>query len=354
MNRPQPADLMILLLLFFFQTQLTALSSSAAPLFQEKRAVSDLDFVPRDLKSKYYAENWNFMLRLNGNINMIFSFGISDIGGIKERTSNAKIHLVLADGRTYSINREYPYKLIFYEKDRIDFRLHKDRNYWFKGSVDSTISLRLKTEKGGTEYDVLLTLSGILTGVPPKLLFREGGHEFGAGLLIASASVSGYISINNEKIAVTGQAFMDHVWQNFNAASLVKTGLKYSRATQNGVETAGLYVFRKKQGQAVGGNVVTIRDGKLQAWSPTGFEAGRPLTLRKTATDSQFRFFDAGGMEPSSNVIAFDRIMLSYSVLDETTPFLKSVAKSVFGTEIIEFVASDKAGGQAVFGYHSN
>jgi hypothetical protein len=318
--------LLTVLILLFTTTSLLAQSPNGS-----FRDTTPEDFVAKNLPSKYYNELWTYHADLNEGIQMVMTFSINDFGSsFKERVTGGKLMVAWKDGKSYVVNKEYSPTDLISEAENYYLRLHPERNYWAKGSLDGEHRLYYKTEKNGVKYDVDITFYDIAQG---KALgdgvYEIGSHELGLTIPIPHASVKGYIAINDDTVQVNGTGYMDHLYQNNLTTNLIDTS------------------FRVKQGDDVNGfyfHFLKIKSGKLRSTIGygVGYNNGMPHLLSpsginikesKDDLDSKVVF---GTYQDGEIEVTSETLLNKYSLINELGSVQKFFVKKVIGGELIE------------------
>lgn len=289
------------------------------------------DFVAKNLPSKYYNELWTYHANLNEGIQLVVTFSINDFGSsFKERVTGGKLMVAWKDGNSYVVNKEYsPDDLISEAKDHY-LRLHPERNYWVKGSLDNEHRLFYKTQKNGVKYDIDITFYDIAQG---KALgdgeYKIGSHKLGLTIPMPHASVKGYVSINDDTVEVSGTGYMDHLYQDNLTTDLIDTSYR----VKQGDEENGFYLhflkIKNNHSRSTIGYGVGYKNGMAYLLSPSAIEVKRSNDDLDSKT-----IFDTY-QDGKIDVEAY-KLLNKYSLINELGSVQKFFVKKVVGGELLE------------------
>lgn len=293
------------------------------------------DIQPKDLAAKYYIEQWTFHFKLNNDIQIVYTLSINDLGGFKERVGGAKIHAYWLNGKEYSVSKEYPYRDFYFDQATNEIGLNRERPYWMKGSLDSEFEVHFKTGKNGVNYDVHLTLTDIIKGqIKGNGIYKINEHELGIMSLITHANVSGTVAIDGDTLTVSGIGYADHVYQNFNSSNIIKSGFRFFSGNRYQGLT-GYILFIPKLEMPLG-FITQFSDKGLYYSQVDEFRSDKPIRIKGAKIDSNYEL----ALENNELVkLQINEKLLDYSIFDELSRFMKGIARRMFGTEIIEFIA---------------
>lgn len=304
----------------------------------EIRDVSDIDFKPRDLPSKYYSELWTYHFILNQDIHIVYTISLSDLGGFKERVGGAKLLVYWKNGRTYTINKEYPYEDFYYDEDINELGLNRSRPYWMRGSLDSTIDVSFKTGKDGINYDLRVQLSNIVKGKRRgDGEYRINGNQLGLSLLVAHSDVKGTAAIDGDTLSVEGFAYMDHQYQTFNSTKFISKGFRFKKGDHQNGMVGHLEFLKKNSSTPVLGYLLTIENGAstYQEISEINWEGN--IEIGGKSVGNTYALDTNSGKSLS---FSLDQVLMKYSMLSELGKFARALVRNLFGAEVMEFIAT--------------
>lgn len=298
------------------------------------------DFVAKNLPSKYYNELWTYHADLNDGIQLVVTFSINDFGSsFKERVTGGKLMVAWKDGNSYVVNKEYSPDDLISEAEDHQLKLHPERNYWAKGSLDNEHRLYYKTQKDGIKYDVDITFYDIAQG---KALgdgeYTIGSHKLGLTIPMPHANVKGFIAINDDTVQVSGTGYMDHLYQDNLTTDLIDTSYR----VKQGDDENGFYFhflkIKNNHSRSFIGYGVGYKNGMAYLISPSGIEVNRS----KGDLDLQtiFGTYQDGKIE----VEAYE-MLNKYSLINELGSVQKFFVKKVVGGELIEMHGNARING---------
>jgi hypothetical protein len=331
--------LLTVLILFLTTSSLIAQSPNGS-----FRDTTPEDFVAKNLPSKYYNELWTYHADLNEEIQMVLTFSINDFGSsFKERVTGGKLMVAWKDGQSYVVNKEYSPSDLISEAEDHYLRLHPERNYWAKGSLDGEHRLYYKTEKNGVKYDVDITFYDISQGKAlGDGIYKIGSHELGLTIPIPHASVKGYIAINDDTVQVNGTGYMDHLYQNNLTTELIDTSYRVKQG--NDIKGFYFHFLKIKTGRSRStiGYGVGYNNGLAHLISPSGIEVKRSTDY----LDSEVVY---GTYQDGDILVKVDDLLNEYSLINELSSVQRFFVKKVVGGELLEkhgtaYINNEKAG----------
>ncbi|MDZ7806573.1 MAG: hypothetical protein U5K71_05620 [Gracilimonas sp.] len=318
--------LLTVVILFSATTSLLAQSPKGS-----FRDTTPEDFVAKNLPSKYYNELWTYHADLNNGIQLVITFSINDFGSsFKERVTGGKLMVAWKDGQNYVVNKEYSPSDLISEAEDYYLRLHPERNYWAKGSLDDEHRLYYKTEKNGVKYDVDITFYDIAQGkAHGDGVYTIGSHQLGLTIPIPHASVKGYVAINDDTVQVNGTGYMDHLYQDNLTTDLIDTSYR----VKQGDDTNGFYFhflkIKSGRSRSTIGYGVGYKNGMAHLLSPSGIE----VKQSRDNLDSKVVY---GTYQDGNLSVTVENLLNEYSLINELGSVQKFFVKKVVGGELLE------------------
>jgi hypothetical protein len=297
------------------------------------RAAVLTDLKPHPSASKTYNEFWTYHFLLDGNIQVILNFSRVNLGSFKSPVCGADLTIMGYQGKNWTVAREYDKKNFVFADSSQGLRVHE--NIWFSGRLPESHQVHFATTKKNVSYYLDLDFSDIL----PGRVWGDGMFKFGGGdavgifIHIPSAKVKGRLGVNNDTVAVSGKAYMDHTFQTDLAPNLVSAGYRY--VSEDGPPEAGYFLdpAPKFERQPVGYGLKSL-NGELVLRKPQTLKvlSASKAMGSKVATAVEIAYQDGG-----KTVLNRSEDRLQQSVLHEFSGFSKMAIKSFMGGEILTF-----------------
>jgi hypothetical protein len=312
------------------------------------RAAVMTDLKPHSSSSKTYNEFWTYHFYLEGNIQIVLNFSRANLGSFKDPVCGADLTIMGFKGKNLTVAREYDKKNFTFSEGDHELRVHEKIS--FSGKLPDAHHVHFETSKKNVAYLLDLDFSDIL----PGKVWGDGMFKFGGGdavgifIHIPSATVKGKLAINQDTLAVTGRAYMDHTFQTDLAPHLVGSGFRF--VTQDGPLETG-YVLNplgKFDRQPVGYGLKMVNDN-LALRKPTALKAlstGKAKGM-KIATSLEITYQDGG-----KAVLNRSADRLQQSVLHEFSGFTKMAVKTFMGGEIYTFRGLGTVNGSQAMAYN--
>lgn len=292
--------------------------------------VSDLK--PHPSGSKTYNELWTYHFFLDGNIQAYLNFSRVNLGSFKDPVCGADLNLLGFKGRNYTVAREYDKKNFVFTEANHQLRVHE--NIWFQGKLPEAHRVYFSTRKKEVSYLVDLQFSDIVPGhVWGDGMFRLGSETVGIFIHIPRARVTGRIAVDQDTVAVSGLAYMDHTFQTALAPRLVDGGYRY--ISQGPDLEVGYFLDPDREyGSAPLGYGLRRQGGTFTLLKPSALVApakGKALGVQvPTRLEVTFADGTKSALERKS-----DRLQQSY--LHEFSGIAKMAIKRFMGGEIMAF-----------------
>ncbi|MDB5103399.1 MAG: hypothetical protein JWP91_1088 [Fibrobacteres bacterium] len=306
------------------------------------------DLKPHSSSSKTYNEFWTYQFFLDGNVQAVLNFSRVNLGSFKAPVCGADFTLLGFKGRNYSVAREYEKRNFVFTDSNQGLRVHE--KIWFDGTLPETHHVRFATTKKEVSYYLDLTFTDILPGkVWGDGMFRFGASDaMGIFVHIPSAKVTGRLAINQDTVAVSGTAYMDHTFQTDLAPALVGAGFRY--VTQGGsLETGYLMDPAGKFERIPVGYGLRNTGGTMTLLKPAAMKvvsANRALGAR-VATVLEIQYQDG-----SKSTVRRSEDRFQQSTLHEFSGFSKIAIKGFMGGEILTFKGLGKLNGSQSVAYN--
>lgn len=277
----------------------------------QTRFVNDGDFEARNLPGKFYTEYWEYSFVLNESILLNYTFFISDIGAIRDRTIGVRMVIVIPGRKPHVVNKDYEPRHFQHRPERFFLRPHPQRDFVASGPIDSVHHLLFKTGRRQHEYHVQLWMKNIIPGIVTDSpdAHPELGN-FNLFTLIADSEVNGFIVIDQDSISVRGRGFMDHV---------------YYPNLPNQVFSSGMNL--KFPSRERGFSLLTM-DEKKPVWNK---KVGIAMRLTQGGRNVEPMLLPLKPFELTPAGPKFE-----YTLLDELPDFKRFMARNILGREMVE------------------
>ncbi|MEX0684639.1 MAG: hypothetical protein WD098_01435 [Balneolales bacterium] len=217
-----------LLFIFIFFIPGVVFGQIENPDGELKKASSD-EIWAQTMQGRNFNEFWSYHFYLNDSLKVHATFSVANFGRFKAPVSGLRLTVLnLDDNVLYQVSREYPLDILIQNKSSYTFKMHPDREVYFKGKLPDEHEVRINTSKNGVTYDIHLTFENIANGYRwDQGKFNIGNEEIGIITHIPYAEVKGYVSVNEHKKKVKGTAYMDHTFQNQTISRLMHSGYRF-------------------------------------------------------------------------------------------------------------------------------
>ena len=217
----------ILFFILFFISGV-AFSQISNPEGELKNAGSE-EIWAQTMQGSHFNEFWSYHFYLNDGLKVHATFSIANFGSFKSPVSGLRLSVYnLEDDKLFQVSREYPLERLVQDKENYMFRLHPERDVYFRGKLPDEHEIRVNTTKDGVTYDIHLTLDNIANGFRwDQGKFKIGSELIGIITHIPYAEVEGYVRVNDTKKEVTGTAYMDHTFQDQTTTRLMHSGYRF-------------------------------------------------------------------------------------------------------------------------------
>lgn len=290
----------------------------------------------KNISDKYYNESWTYAIYLENNVQILYTFSISELGSLKKRVTGGQIRVSWVDNTTYTINKEYSLDQLIFNSSEYFIKLHPERNYWATSIKNGEQELYFDTEKNNTKIEVLLKLSNIKKG----LIWGDGVFNLDSDsifleYLIPNASASGSVIINNDTLLSKGFAYLTHTYQTGKSTKYLERGIIYTVDDKSNPILSTIYVLNKTNDLA--GYGITYNQERPELLIPTEITT---IETRKIRKNKFYYNFNVKYKNSVQHNLEIKRLIDHYSILDELNGFTKMIARNLLGAEILEIRAS--------------
>lgn len=294
------------------------------------------DIWAQTLEGSHYNEFWTYQFYLNNDLTVHITFSVANFGSLKSAVSGVQISVDRLNGELYQLSREYNVDDLVQDRETYMFRNREQRELYFVGELPKEHRIRINTSKDGVEYDIDLAMHNIQQGLKwDDGLYQIGDETVGIYTHIPYASVSGYVSVDNQRQDVTGSVFMDHSFQNETTTRLIDNAYRFINH-QDSRNWDLLYLMDPDKGsdsEAIG-HYITSRDGEksvrgiasivdVENSSAFGDDIASRLTLQLS--------------DGNSITLVRTEDSEKFSVLSELGRIARAVARRFLGGEVIHY-----------------
>lgn len=321
-------------MLFVF-LPVTGVAQVSAPEI-ELRSLSSDEIWAKTLKGDHFNEFWSFHFFLENNITVHATFSAANFGSLKSPVTGLQLSVQGLDNTIYQLSREYDLDHLVQNRETGEFRLRKEREIFFQGTLPGQLRVRIHTTKEGVEYDLDLQIDSKIDGL--KLgdgIYRVGDHDIGFLTHIPYADVTGTIRINQTEKKVTGTAYMDHVYQFQTTTRLLESGYRFIlHSHPDHWDLLFVMIPDHKYPDQVIGQRIRLHDGEIT------FSLVEKTELRRT--NSTFGNDLASELllhMSDGKTVTLQRTTDKerFSVLSELNRFARAAARRFLGGEVIHF-----------------
>jgi hypothetical protein len=306
------------------------------------RQTTDDDFLPHKPDGNFYNEFWSYFIKLDNGTQLLIEYSIGYFGNLKDPVTGAQMAIANFKGEDYVVRREYPIDLKSFDPETYYFRLHPERDIWFKGKLPEKHEIFFRTHKDDILYDVKLKFTDIEPGLSwgDGEFVLDGKDRVGMFIHIPSARVEGHIAMNGDSTQVQGVAYMDHTYQTRLATDLISKGYRFIIDDPNkGIAKAGhvLEAQKKSTIQPIGYCITRVGTESWRLLRPSIINAEGSIKVDKTKIDDNVTINFANG---PNQVMKQDKQYLSYSLLSELGGLKKFLAKKYLGGELFKILGT--------------
>jgi hypothetical protein len=333
MNYSYKKDLFFLLALLFITVPSSAQITN--PEGDKTRVGSDKIWA-QTLTGSYFNEFWNYQFYFDNGMKAHIIFSAANFGSLKSPVSGVRVSVKYPDGTVYQLSREYPIEQLVQDKENHIFRLHPERDVYFKGHPKDGMRLVINTSKDGVQYDIDLNITNITRGYKwgdGKFTIRN--EEIGILTHIPYAEVNGYISVNNNRKSVRGSAYMDHTYQNQTTTRLMKSGYRYvhHEDSNNWDLIYFLLPSDNRNNRSIGYRLTSV-DGDVTL---TGIDQVTALHSGRAFNTNLPGIVEFNMTNGSSARIARTKDQERFSILSELGWVARRAARTFLGGEVVDF-----------------
>lgn len=291
------------------------------------------DMKPNERQGSYYNEHWAYHVILDNEAELYLTFSISHFAGFRGSVTGSRLSILNWEGKDYKMAREYDHDDLVYNEEEYKFALHPNRSIWFEGDPGEDHRFFLRTEKDGVYYDMSIHFDDAYPGFTVGDGVYELGNDDEVGIYthIPYSKVSGFISLNQDTVNISGIGFMDHTYQTNVAPRLFQTSYKFNQKTNDGFSGGNFMIPKDHTDEVAGymysydGNELTVKHPNTVSVEGRANVMGKniPTTIRvdyEDGSNDRFRFYDV-----------YEKI----SMLDELGGFKKMIAKRFIGGELL-------------------
>lgn len=291
------------------------------------------DMKPNEKDGAYYNEHWSYHVVLDNDAELYLTFSISHFAGFRGSVTGARLSLLNWEGKNYQMAREYDHDDLVYDADTYKFALHPNRSIWFEGDPKKDHRFFLRTEKDGVYYDMSIHFNNAFEGFTMGDGVFELGNDDEVGLFshIPYSEVSGFISLNQDTVNISGIGFMDHTYQTNVATRLFETSYKFNHKTEKGF-SGGYFMVPKDHTDEVAGYMYSYDGNELTLKNPATIDVKERTKVMDKVIPTTISVEYVDG---SSDQFQFNNVYEKISMLDELGGFKKMIAKRFIGGEIL-------------------
>lgn len=309
------------------------------------------DLAPGTMSSSYFNELWTYQIYLEDDLQIYIVYTRADFGRFRGPVSGARMSVIGFEGDTYQVAREFALSHSSYDQSQTYFRLHQDRDIWFRGNLSGEHQLKYKTSKDGVDYDVNLTLYEIEQGYRwYDGIFRVAGDRIGIQIPIPRSNVRGTVSINGVEKSVRGTAYMDKTFQTNITPRIFNQGFRYVEHAKDGWEV-GIYLLntKDKSSEVVGYGLRKSDASGVALLQPVEIRIGD--SSRIDGSDVTDRYI-ISFKNHENRTIRRIRDRERSPFLNELSGFQYRIARAFLGGEMIEF-RGDASRNESRKGYYN-
>lgn len=290
----------------------------------------------KNIKDSFYNESWTYAIYLENNVQVLYTFSISELGSLKKRVTGAQVRVSWVDNKTYTINKEYSLDQLIFNSPEYFIKLHPERNYWATSIQNGEQELYFNTEKNNTKIEVLLKLNDIKSGlIWGDGVFKVDNDEAFLEYLIPNARISGSVIINNDTLNSKGFSYLTHTYFTGKSTKYLDRGITYSVGDKLNTIISSTFVLKKSD--KLIGYGIQYYQGKPKLLIPKEITTFETHKIRGRQFHSNFTMIYKNSVQHNLEV---KRFIDHYSILDELNGFTKMIAKNLLGAEVIEVKAS--------------
>ncbi|MEX2602648.1 MAG: hypothetical protein WD361_00520 [Gracilimonas sp.] len=324
----------LLFIIILFLAQNNLLAQSYVQIEDTNLTFLDATHIkPNEKKGAYYNEHWSYHVILDNDAELHLTFSISHFAGFRGSATGARLSILNWEGNDYHMAREYGHDDLVYNEQEYKLALHPNRSIWFEGDPNKDHRFFLRTEKDGVYYDMSIHFNDPYKGFTMgDGVFKLGSDdEVGIFSHIPFSKVSGFISLNQDTVNISGIGFMDHIYQTNVGTRLFETSYKFNERTENGF-SGGYFMVPKGHNNEVAGYAYTYDGKSLTLKYPENIKVleERSVMGKTIPSNIQVTYSDN-----SIDAFLFNNVQEKISMLDELSGLKKMFAKRFLGGEIL-------------------
>ncbi|MDG5766511.1 hypothetical protein QA596_03450 [Balneolales bacterium ANBcel1] len=296
------------------------------------------DMLPHTKSGSYYNEFWVYHIFLEDDLHLHITFSLANFGSLKSAVSGGKLFVSNFKGSNYNVAREFALDRLVVDEERQKVRLHDGRDIFFRGKLPEEHDILFQTSKDGVSYLVELEFTDIHPGYAAgDGVVTVDGDEMGMFVHIPKARVTGTVAINEDTLAVSGTAYMDHTYQTDLSSKLVDKGFRHITHTNNGFMT-GYYIIPKRRSETPVVGIALENNGrKTVLHHPVEVRTIESRRVDGNSIPGKIEITYASGVTRTlERIDDFQHV----SFLEELGGLRRRLVRSFLGGEIIEYVGT--------------
>lgn len=289
------------------------------------------------LEGSHFNEFWNYQFYFENGMKAHIVFSAANFGSLKSPVTGVRVSVYDPDkDRVFQVTREYPIEHLVQDRENYRFKLRPGRDIYFEGKLPEEHRVVVNFSKDGVSYDIDLRLNNIVQGYTVgdgKFQIRD--ESIGIVTHIPYAEASGHVTINNDRKAVKGTAYMDHTHQHQTTTRLMHSGYRFVHHADS--KNWDLFYFmlpsRSQNDRTVGYSISSI-EGKVSV--------NKVVRISSTSDGKAFgktipRIVEIELDDGNTFQIARRVDQERFSLLGELGRIARRAARTFLGGEVIDF-----------------